>query len=248
MRTNFFSHKLFGHPNESGTSRQISRDIPGSSLPNPRKTNFRGGQELFDHHPFACETLTPPGGLWTQNLIFVLFFLALKRMGVRNPQFLKRGVEYPGNFRGFGMWLWMPSKFGNKFGEPLGGSQAPSFWKVPGRTFPGVPSTSAEVPRDFPGSSVTVELNSNAEFPQKFARLPWKFPGLPQRSAPFSGKRLNSQASLSLPMWDLGLPEMKAEVVALTHDHFEYGTPSPDSRKLSRTSCTKLRGGQTCNN
>ena len=49
---------------------------------------------------------------------------------------------------------------------------------------------------DFPGSSLTVELDSNPEVPrkfpkrpQKFPRLPRKFPGLPRRSlTPFSGK------------------------------------------------------------
>ena len=76
-----------------------------------------------------------------------------------------------------------------------GGSQAPpSFRKVPGlpRKFP-------ELLRkffgDFPGSSLTFELNSNPKVPRKFPRLPQKFPelprkfpGLPRRSAPFSGK------------------------------------------------------------
>ena len=84
---------------------------------------------------------------------------------------------------------------GDKFGESLGGSQAPpSFWKVPG-----LPRKFAKLPRnffgDFPRSSLTVELNSNPEVPRKFPRLPRKFPklprkfpGLPRRSAPFSGK------------------------------------------------------------
>ena len=84
---------------------------------------------------------------------------------------------------------------GDKFGESLGGSQAPpSFWKVPRlpQKFPGLPRKFLS---DFPGSSVTVELNSNPEVPRKFPRLsrnfpelPQNFPELPQRSAPFSGK------------------------------------------------------------
>ena len=90
----------------------------------------------------------------------------------------------------------LPSQYiGDKFGESLGGRQAPpNFWKVPG-----LPHKFPELRRkflgDFPGSSLTVELNSNAEVPRKFPRLPRKFPGLPQklpelprRSAPFSGK------------------------------------------------------------
>ena len=78
-------------------------------------------------------------------------------------------------------------KIGDKFGESLGGSQAPpSFWEVPGlpRKFP-------ELPRkffhDFPGSSLTVELNSNPEVPRNFPRLPRKFPGLPRKFPDFPG-------------------------------------------------------------
>ena len=92
------------------------------------------------------------------------------------------------------------------FGESLGGSQAPlSFWEVPGlpRKFP-------EVPRkffgDFPGSSLTVELNSNPEVPRKFPKLPWKFPRLPRKFPDFPGGQPLSLGSL---------------------------TPSPDSQKLS---------------
>ena len=71
------------------------------------------------------------------------------------------------------------ARIGDKFGESLGGSQAPpSFWEVLGlpRKFP-------ELPRkffgDFPGSSLTVELNSNPEVPRKFPKLPRKFPDFP---------------------------------------------------------------------
>ena len=73
-------------------------------------------------------------------------------------------------------------------------SGSPSFWKVPGlpRKFPTLPR---KFLGDLPGSSLTVELNSNPGVPRKFPRLPRKFPGLPRkfpglpwRSAPFSGK------------------------------------------------------------
>ena len=100
-------------------------------------------------------------------------------------------------------WFWKHERcsrlhlheVGDKFGESLGGSQAPpSFWKVPGlpRKFPQLPR---KFFGDFPGSSLTVEFNSNPGVPRKFPRLPRKFPelprrfpGLPRRSAPFSGK------------------------------------------------------------
>ena len=68
---------------------------------------------------------------------------------------------------------------GDTFGESLGGSRAPlSFSEVPDfpRKFP-------ELPRkffgDFPGSSLTVGLNSNPGVPRKFPRLPRKFPDFP---------------------------------------------------------------------
>ena len=83
--------------------------------------------------------------------------------------------------------------FGDKFGESLGGSQAtPSFWKVPRlpRKFPKLPR---KFFGDFPGSSLTVELNSNSGVPWKFLRLPRKFPGLPRK---FPGLPRRSALSL----------------------------------------------------
>ena len=110
---------------------------------------------------------------------------------------LRKKTANSAPFVAFSLSLSMPldDNFGDQFGESLGGSQAPpSFWRVPGlpRKFP-------ELPRkffgDFPGSSLTVEINSNPEVPRKFPRLlqklpglPRKFPRLPRRSAPFSGK------------------------------------------------------------
>ena len=61
------------------------------------------------------------------------------------------------------------------------------------RTSPEVPRTSPEVFGDFPGSSLTVELNSNPEVPRKFPRLPRKFPGLPRK---FPGPPRRSAVSL----------------------------------------------------
>ena len=95
---------------------------------------------------------------------------------------------------------------GDKFGESLGGSQAPpSFWEAPGlpRKFP-------ELPRKFfgvlPGSSLTVELHSNQRFPGSFPDFPRSFPDFPGSSPDFPGGQPQSLGSL---------------------------TPSPDSQKLS---------------
>ena len=96
--------------------------------------------------------------------------------------------------------------FGDKFGESLGGSQAPpSFWKVPG-----LPQKFPRLPRkffgDFPGSSLTAELNNNTGVPRKFPKLPRKFPKLPRKFLDFPEGQPLSLGSL---------------------------TPSPDSQKLS---------------
>ena len=105
--------------------------------------------------------------------------------------------------------------FGDKFGESLGGSQAPpSFWEVPGlpRKFPKLPR---KFFGDFPGSSLTVEPKSNPRVPRKFPRLPRKFPGLPRK---FPG--LPRRLALSLGSL----------------------TPSPDSQKLSLNIWSNLSG------
>ena len=83
---------------------------------------------------------------------------------------------------------------------------------------PDFPGNSPNFPRkffgDFPGSSLTVELNSNPEVPRKFPRLPRKFPKLPRKFPDFPGGQPLSLGSL---------------------------TPSPDSQKLSLLkTCLKL--------
>ena len=82
MRTKFFLHKLFEHRQGSGISRQNSRDIPDSSLRNPRKTKFRGRARSFGHHPFEWKTPTPPGGLRTQKLNLCALFSCLINQGL----------------------------------------------------------------------------------------------------------------------------------------------------------------------
>ena len=90
-------------------------------------------------------------------------------------------------------------------------------WRVAGREsgspelprkFPRLPRKLPELPRKFfgdvPGSSLTVELNSNPGVPRKFPRLPQKFPG-------------------SFPDFPGGQPFSLGSL-----------TPSPDSQKLSQ--------------
>ena len=59
MRTSFFCTNFFEHPQGSGTSRQNSRDIPESSLRNPRKRNFRGRARTF-RPPSLCQVGESP--------------------------------------------------------------------------------------------------------------------------------------------------------------------------------------------
>ena len=100
---------------------------------------------------------------------------------------------------------WIPN-FRDKFGESLGGSQAPpSFWRVPGlpRKFP-------ELPRkffgDFPGTSLTVDFKAIQRFPGSSPNFPGSSPDFPGSFPDFAGGQPLSLGSL---------------------------TPAPDSQKLS---------------
>ena len=80
MRTNFFLHKLFEYPQGSGTSQLNSRDIPDSSLRNPRKTNFRGRARTFRPPPLRMEDPPhPTGGLRTWKVNLCALFSCLNR-------------------------------------------------------------------------------------------------------------------------------------------------------------------------
>ena len=108
-----------------------------------------------------------------------------------------------GTFSGFKL-----STIGDKFGESLGGSQAPpSFWKVPGlpRKFPKLPR---KFFGDFPGSSLTVELSSNPRVPRKFHRLSRKFlqkgrKGAGVKGAGVANCRIFRSAVPSVVVWSI---------------------------------------------
>ena len=89
MHTKFFLHKLFEHPQGSGTSRQNSLDIPDSSLRNPRKTNFRGRARSFRPPPLRVEDPppTPPGGLRTRKVYLCALFSCLNHFWVQKMDF-----------------------------------------------------------------------------------------------------------------------------------------------------------------
>ena len=76
VQSSLLSHYLEGR----FAKKTVSGKIPGTSqiplFETQARQTFEGGHELFGHHPFAWKTPTPPGGLRTQKLIFVLFFLA----------------------------------------------------------------------------------------------------------------------------------------------------------------------------
>ena len=59
-----------GHPAKiPGTSQVPSLETQG-------RQTFEGGHELFDPHPFAWKTPTPPDGLRTQKVDLCALFLA----------------------------------------------------------------------------------------------------------------------------------------------------------------------------
>ena len=120
----------------------------------------------------------------------------------------------------------LPVQIGDKFGESLGGSQAPpSFWETPGlpRKFP-------ELPRkffgDFPGRSLTVELNSNQRFPGSFPDFPGSSPDFPGSSPDFAGGQPLSLRSLT--------PSLDSQKLSLR--------PEADlqNRRCPRENCAKL--------
>ena len=75
---------------------------------------------------------------------------------------------------------------GDKFGEPLGGSQAsPSFWKVPG-----LPRKFTEGLQNFPGDLIQ-------RFPESFPGFPRSFPGFPGGSLDFPAGQPLSLGSLT---------------------------------------------------
>ena len=98
---------------------------------------------------------------------------------------------------------WIPSKQKSGVSKPWR-----QIWRVAGRES-GFPETSRKFPKlprkffgDFPGSSLTVELNSNPEVPRKFPKLPRKFPKLPRKLPDFPGGQSLSLGSLT-PSLDL---------------------------------------------
>ena len=80
MRKKFFCTKFLstaggpGHPGKiPGTSRIPLFETQG-------RQSFEGGHEVFDPHPLAWKTPTPPGGLRTQKLnLCASFFLPESR-------------------------------------------------------------------------------------------------------------------------------------------------------------------------
>ena len=72
MRTKFFCTNFSntprgpGHPGKNPGISQIP-------LLTPRQT-FEGGHEVFDPHPFAWKTPTPPGALRTQKVNLCALF------------------------------------------------------------------------------------------------------------------------------------------------------------------------------
>ena len=91
-------------PKGSGTSRQNSRNIPGSSLQNPRKTNFRGRAQTFRPPPLRVEDPHPTGrspdpkSLGNENWTLTFF-----------SQTFRAPLGYPGKIPGYpAKKVWFP--------------------------------------------------------------------------------------------------------------------------------------------
>ena len=77
MRTNFFgtnflnTRRGLGHPDKIPGTYQIP------FFETQGRQTFKGEHELFDPHPFAWKTPTPPGGLRTQKVNLCALFSCL---------------------------------------------------------------------------------------------------------------------------------------------------------------------------
>ena len=112
MRTNFLSTNCLNTPKGPGHPGEI----PGTSQVPPyesqRRQTFEGEHEVFDPHPFAWKTPTPPGGLRTQKVIIsVLFFLAFNlRVFLRICHPLTRNYYKANSLRNI-FWIFaLPSR------------------------------------------------------------------------------------------------------------------------------------------
>ena len=124
MRTNFFCTNFSntargpGHPGKNPGISQIPL------FETQGRQTFKGGHEVFGHHPFAWKTPTPPGGLRTQkvNLKIVLFFLPEYFWGT-GVYFWGTSVYFWG-FSGFSGFLEFLFLLLGGFGAPwVGGSR-----------------------------------------------------------------------------------------------------------------------------
>ena len=111
------------------------------------------------------------------------------------------------------------------------------------RTSPEVPRTSPEVFGDFPGSSLTVELNSNPEVPRKFPKLPRKFRDFPGGQPLSLGSLIPSPDSQKLSLIQFGHPETLRETQAIrpnlrTDSRDESGQLEVCPKNLLRLSLT----------
>ena len=80
MSTNFFCTNFLNTPRGPGHPSKI----PGTSqVPPQGRQTFEGGHELFDPHPFAWKTPTPPGGLRTPKLNLCALLSCLGGRGLR---------------------------------------------------------------------------------------------------------------------------------------------------------------------
>ena len=82
------------HTKGSGHGK-IDRTGQVSSIGNPRQTS-KGGNELFDHHPFRLKTPTPPGSLRTPKVNLCALLLLPSRLQWRCSMWFLMGADCGG--------------------------------------------------------------------------------------------------------------------------------------------------------
>ena len=96
MRTNFFCTNFLNTPRGPGHPGKIPRTSQTPLFETQGRPTFEGGHELFDPHPFAWKTPTPPGGLRTQKVNLSALFSHLRFMwycaSIADTPLARRGI------------------------------------------------------------------------------------------------------------------------------------------------------------
>ena len=106
MSTNLFCTNFLSSPKAPGHAGKI----PGTSqVPPFVRQTFDGGQELFDHPPFAWKTTTPPDSLRIPKTYFLCSFFLPDSRDSRTRIRWHQSIPTPVHISN--TWSWRPSKW-----------------------------------------------------------------------------------------------------------------------------------------